>query len=231
MPPNYDAPDKWHVTAVPYLWFPGMHGTVGIMGHDASVHASATDILSNFRFGLAGITEFRRNRFLVPIDFMWVRLGADKSLPFPDVGATSANIKMAELILTPEIGYRLIDQPKYKIDAVTGFRYWHLAQSVDFSPQNLNFSVSQNWVDPLVGARIETALSPKIVLNIMGDVGGWGAGSQLDYEATGLLGYRINPKWLLQVGYRYMDIDYRNGGTVLDIAMPGIMFGATIKLK
>ncbi|MGD0445880.1 MAG: hypothetical protein ABSA39_18255 [Edaphobacter sp.] len=222
----------WHVAAVPYLWFPGMHGTIGALGHNVSVHVGATDILSHFRFGLAGITEFRRNHLVAPVDFMWVRLGEDKALPFPNVGAQSADIKMAELILTPEIGYRLINHEKYKIDAVTGFRYWHLAQSADFSPQTIdNFSISQNWVAPLVGARVQTALSPKVALNVFGDVGGWGAGSQLEYQVVGLLGYRLNPKWLLQVGYRYLDVNYRSGSTLMDIAMPGIMFGATIKLK
>jgi hypothetical protein len=228
-----DNDGHWHVNAVPYLWFPGMHGTVGVMGHNVSVHASATDVLSHFRFGLAGITEFRYNRFVVPVDLMWVRLAADKALPFTDVGATSADVKIAEILLTPEVGYRLLDRENFKIDGVTGFRFWHLGQSLSFSPGTLglNPSVSKNWVDPLVGARMKTALSPKIAVDVFGDVGGWGTGSQLEYQVTGLLGYKLNHKWLLQVGYRYLDVNYRGGGTVFDVAMPGIMLGATIKLK
>jgi len=225
--------DHWHVDAVPYLWFPAMRGTVGAKGYDASVHVSATDILSNFRFGVASITEFRYNRFVVPVDFMWVRLSADKGLPFNEIGATSANVKIAESMLIPEVGYRVLDRTNFKIDGVTGFRFWHLAQSLSFSPGTLglNPSVSLNWADPLVGARIKAVLTPKVAVDVMGDVAGWGAGSQLEYQLTGLVGYRINPKWLLQVGYRYLDVNYRSGGAVLDVAMPGIMFGATIKLK
>src|SRR3974377_975434 len=67
--------DKWHFVIAPYLWFPGISGDVGAFGHNASVHASATDILGYFNIGLMGADEARRNRLLVPVDFMWVRVG------------------------------------------------------------------------------------------------------------------------------------------------------------
>src|SRR5271154_3586205 len=35
-----DDDGRWHVAAVPYLWFPGMRGTIGALGRDASVHVS-----------------------------------------------------------------------------------------------------------------------------------------------------------------------------------------------
>ena len=181
----------------PYLWFPGVHGTVGAGSHDASVHASPGDVLSHFRFGLMGAVEGRYKRLVLPLDIMWVRLGDDKALPGPNLGAATANVIASEFILTPKIGFRVVDQEKLKIDAVTGFRYWHLGQNLQFSPSilGLNISGSQNWTDPLVGGRIEAAPSSKIVVNILGDVGGWGAGSQLDYQVVGILGYQIKPKW------------------------------------
>jgi hypothetical protein len=226
--------NQWHADVVPYLWFPGMHGTVGAKGHDLSVHASAGDVLSHFRFGLAGVTEFRRNRFVIPIDLMWVRLAADKSLPFPEAGASSADVKIAEVLLTPEVGYRVIDQEKIKVDGLAGFRYWHLGQTLELSgttQTNPSVSASLNWVDPIIGSRIQIPLSPKLSANIFGDVGGWGVGSQLEYQVGGLLGYQVKPKWILQAGYRYMDVDYQSGGNTFDVAMPGVVFGVTYKFK
>jgi hypothetical protein len=95
----------------------------------------------------------------------------------------------------------------------------------------LSFSTSYNWVDPLVGGRIQLLLTPKVVVNILGDVGGWGTGSQLDYQFAGLLGYKIKPHVTLQAGYRYMGIDYRNNGFVFNIIQSGAVVGATINLK
>ena len=58
----------------------------------------------------------------------------------------------------------------------------------------------------------------------------WGTGSQLDYQIFGILGYQIKPKWTLQAGWRYLDVDYRSN-TIFDVAMSGVLFGVTINLK
>ena len=228
--------DKWHIAVSPYLWFPGVHGTVGALGRDVSFKASAADLLSNFRFGIMGIAEARRNRLLTSVDLMYMRLGEDKALPFPNLMAQSANLIANLVILTPKVGFRLINQKRIKADFLTGFRYWYFGENLSFSPSRLglNFSKSQNWVDPLVGGRIETPLSPKIVATIAGDVGGWGTGSQLEYQVGGLLGYKLKPTMTLQAGYRYLYFDYESGGragAVVKNAMSGVIFGATLNLK
>jgi len=227
------ASDGWHFSFSPYLWFPGVHGTIGAQGNLTSVHASATDLLSNFRFGLMGTGELRKKRFVMPLDLMWVRLGDDTGLPVNEAGATSADVKVNEFLLTPKIGYELVRMEKFEVAALAGFRYWHLGQNVKFNPSGVapNLSTSQNWASPLVGGRIVTPLSRKIAVTIAGDVGGWDVGSQLEYQAVGLLGYQVNARWSLQAGYRYLDVDWRGSGAVFDVAMSGIMFGAKINLK
>jgi hypothetical protein len=225
--------NEWHLVLSPYLWFPGVHGTIGARDELASIHASAADLLSHFRFGLMGAADLSYKRLLTPIDMIWVRLGDDKALPGLGLGAITANVKASEFILTPKIGFRVLKREKLTIDALTGFRTWHLGQNLQFSPSRLGlqFQGSQNWVDPLVGGRIHVALTPKMEVTIAGDVGGWGAGSQLDYQVVGLLGYKIKPKWTLQAGYRYLDVNYRSGGGVFDVAMSGVVFGVSINVK
>ena len=230
--PAVSANDAWQLVLSPYLWFPGVHGMVGALGHDASIHASPGDLLSHFRFGLMAMVEARYKRLVLPLDIVWVRLADDKALPAPGLGAITANAKASELILTPKVGYRVLDKNRIKADGLAGFRYWHLGQNLQFSPSllGLNFSGSQNWVDPLVGGRIQGILTPKLDATIAGDVGGWGVGSQLDYQVVGLLGYKIKPKWKLQAGYRYLDVNYRSR-TVFDVATSGVLFGVSITLK
>ena len=226
----------WHFAVSPYLWFPGVHGTVGAFGRDVSVHATPGDLLSNFRFGLMGLIDTRYKRIVLPLDMFWVRLGDDKALPFPNLMVEKAKLRGSEFILTPKVGFRLVDQERFKIDALVGFRYWHFGENLKFVPsnQNLNFSNSQNWVDPVVGGRILANLSPKISVAIGGDVGGWNTGSLLDYQVAGVLGYKIKPKWTLQAGYRYLSVDYRNsnrGGSIIYLITSGVLFGATMTLK
>lgn len=228
--------DQWHFSVSPYLWFPGVHGTMGTNNREVGVHASAIDLLSHFRFGLMGTVEARRNRLVIPIDLMYIRLRDDKAIPLGAFGATTANITGTTFILTPKIGVTLIKAKMFEADALAGLRYWHFGEDLSFNPSllGLNFSKSQDWVDPLVGGRIGVPLSPKLDVTVAGDVGGWGTGSQLEYQVVGLLGYKVKPHATLQVGYRYLDVNYAAGGVrggILDVAMSGIVFGATFNLK
>ena len=220
----------WHLVVSPYLWFPGVHGTLGLRERTVSIHASPGDLLSNFRIGLMGTADLRQKRLLLPVDVIWIRLGDDKALPFPGLGESSADVRASQFLLTPKIGYRVVDRDALKVDALTGFRYWHVGQNLQFNPSGTEFSGSLDWVDPLVGGRIQAALSPKVSVTIAGDVGGWGAGSEMDYQVAGLLGYRIKPLWTLQAGYRYLYVNYRSS-IIFDAATSGAMFGVSINLK
>ncbi|MGA7188242.1 MAG: hypothetical protein WBY66_07070, partial [Candidatus Acidiferrales bacterium] len=173
---------NWHFAVTPYLWFAGAHGNVGgPNGGEVGFSASPGDLLSHFRIGLMGVVEPRYKRIVMPLDIFWIRLGSDRALPNTP-GQGVANLRATEFFLTQKVGYRVIDQEKIKIDALAGFRYWHFGQSVSFTTNTLNFSGSQNWVDPVVGGRITGILTPKFTVNIGGDVGGWGAASQIDYQ-------------------------------------------------
>jgi hypothetical protein len=233
------APDDgWHFAVSPYLWFPGVHGTaIGPNGNGLGFSASPGDLLSHFQIGLMGGATASYKRIVTSLDIFWIRLEDDKAIPLPPAisdGAIGAKIHATQFFLAPKIGYRVIDMKGIKIDALTGFRFWHFGESLSFNPSvlGINFTGSQNFVDPLVGGRIQLALSPKIVVNILGDVGGWNTGSKLEYQFAGVLGYRIKPALTLEAGYRYLNLDYRgNHPVVFDITTDGVIFGVTINLK
>jgi hypothetical protein len=227
--------DAWYFAVSPYLWFPGAHGTVGAFGHYASAHISPSDLLKHVDFGILGAAEARKKRFLLNGDLMWMRLSENQALPLPGaLGAISADFRAGVLIWTSKLGYRVIDQKKFKVDANVGVRYWHVGEKLNFNPSllGLTFNKSQNWADPLVGGRIQYLLSPKVVVTALGDVGGFDAAANQDYQVAGLLGYRLNPRLILQGGYRYLFIDYRgNNNSVLNLVMSGVIFGVTYDLK
>ena len=118
------APDDgWHFVVAPYLWLTGVHGTAGTPTRELSIHASAGDLLSHFRFGLMGLVEADHKRIVLPLDIIWARLGDNQALPFPNLPATTAEFKASEFILTPKVGYRLLDQKKIKIDAPVSYTH------------------------------------------------------------------------------------------------------------
>ena len=234
-PPLPDPPkpsdEGWHFGIAPYLWFAGVHGTVGALGHEASVDASFRDIFSYVNIGLMFALEPRYNRIVMPFDFMWMKLSDDKALPF-EVGPTSVKAKINQVMFAQKIGYRVIDSEKLKVDGLVGFRYWHMGTTLTLQPQIANgFYDSANWADAVGGARIQAMLSSKVTITILGDAGGGGANS--DYQVAGLLGWKFK-KFTLQAGWRYVSVNYRPSGSVrfvYDMATSGLIFGATIPLK
>ena len=153
----------------PYIWFAGVHGTVGALDHEASVHASFGDIFNYLNIGAMAAVEPRYNRIVMPFDFLWMKLSDNKALPF-DEGATSVKAKMTETLITQKIGYRFVDAKKVKVDALFGFRYWHLENTFTLQPTQIANGISQsaNWVDGLGGGRIELGLTPKLSAMVAG---------------------------------------------------------------
>ncbi len=223
-----------HFALSPYLWFAGAHGTIGAFGRNASIHASPGDLLSHFNFGLMGAAEFRRKHFLLNGDLLWIRLSDSRALPFPALGSTSADVRVGQFVWTSKVGYRLIDRPKLKGDANLGVRFWHLGDKINFNPSLLgrNISSSQTWADIIIGGRVQLPLGEKVVVDLLGDVGGWNATAKLDYQFAGVLGYKIHPKWTLGAGYRYLFVDYHGGNAfVYDVVTSGAVIGATYQFK
>jgi len=229
--PSQNPPvDGWHIAVSPYLWFAGIHGTVGALGKEASVHASFGDIFSQLNIGLMSVVETRYDRIVMPVDFIWMNLSDEKSLTAGPV--TSVKADMTQIILTPKVGYRFVDHGKVKVDALLGFRYWHMGTALTSQPAGPTPGASGNWVDALGGGRMQARLTPKLSVNVFGDIGGGGADS--DYQAGGLLGYELNKKWTLSAGYRYMAVNYRPdtiAGFVDDTVTSGLLVGAIWNIK
>lgn len=173
---------------------------------------------------------------MLPLDMFWVRLGDDKALPFPNVLTKTVDVKASMFMLTPGVGVRLLDEQKIKCDFLTGFRYWHFGQTLNFNPStlNLNFSAAQDWVDPLVGGRIESPLSSQ-------DCGDrlrrcWRMGDRFSTGVSGgrRFGLQVEGDDNVAGGVSFLAVDYRGGGVrqpLLDVHLSGVLLGLTFNLK
>jgi hypothetical protein len=83
----------------------------------------------------------------------------------------------------------------------------------------------------MVGARVTIPLSRNMVATIAGDVGGWGAGSQLDDQMVGAISYKIKPKLTLDAAWRYLYLDYGTYPFNTQLAISGPVVGVTYSWK
>jgi hypothetical protein len=181
-----------------------------------------------------GAAEARHKRFLLTGDLLWIRISDNHALPFAGLGAISADARGGELVWTSKVAYRVIDNKKVKADANVGVRFWHLGEKLSFNPSRLglSFNRSQNWADVVIGGRVQLPLGEKVGINLLGDVGGWDATANLDYQFAALLGYKLLRKWTLQAGYRYLFVDYRGArSSVFNVVESGAVAGMTYHFK
>jgi hypothetical protein len=135
---------------------------------------------------------------------------------------------MTQTIFTQKLGYRLVDQSRFKVDAVFGYRYWHGRTTFKLQPVSIanGLSGSAGWVDAVAGGKFDLGLTNRTYVTVFGDAGGGTA--RLDYQVGGALGFRLSKKLIMQAGYRYMAVDYGSSSQFLyDVALSGIVLGAT----
>ena len=91
-------------------------------------------------------------------------------------------------------------------------------------------SGSKSWVDPFVGFRARYNVTDKLYIAGRGDVGGFGVGSDLSWNAVGAIGYQWNNRFSTEMGYRCLSVDYSEDGFVYDTETSGVFLGLTFKL-
>jgi hypothetical protein len=86
------------------------------------------------------------------------------------------------------------------------------------------------WVDPFIGLRTQINFTRWLFLALQGDVGGFGAGSQIAWFASGSIGVNFTRNVFFEAGYRYFFMDYENDGFTYDAAQSGLFMGIGLKL-
>lgn len=140
-------------------------------------------------------------------------------------------------------------------DVLLGGRYWY--QRADLT-LNLNGSLNVNtpdlvfsadgtkayarsgrisWIDPFVGGRIRHRLAPGQDLSLEADIGGFGIGSRISWQALAAYSFDIGKTgsvaWAGVVGYRALYVDYIHGsGSSLfemNLLQHGPLFGISAR--
>jgi len=227
---------NWEVDATSYFWLQGIHGDVNALGQNVGFKAAPSDLVSYANFGLSGSVFTRYKRVVLGNDIQWTPLTVNKSggtvLPLPP--GSSVDVKHTPVVDTHEAGYRVIDSRGIAVDGLAGIRHWHLGTELTITPptgSNITKTGASNWTDPVAGARIQIPLTPRLSATVIGDAGGWGAGSDLDYQMIGVLSYRVKPRWSMDAGWRYLYDDYNPGMLHSRTTQSGLVLGVTYRIK
>lgn len=212
--------DGWRVSFVPYLWITEVHGNVRIGDLSAPIDVGfdkVFDLMGNGDLlGGMGYLEARRDRLILFTDATGSVVRTKQSVPVgkADLAADFATLEFG-------VGWRLYEGfDAISVDGLVGGRYNYLYNSIDVTTgsgaSGPGRDVTVDFVDPFVGGRWAVHFTDALSLLFRGDIGGFGAGSQLAWSLFG--GLRYETPWSLGparmdafAAYKVYDFDYRSG--------------------
>ena len=209
------AEEAWSFRLTPYIWAPALDVEAAVRSGDtASTSTSILEVLE----GAALVTgEARRGRFALLGEFNYLNLGERATGPG---GAVSADLDLDGVMAALTAAVTVHDADDLRIEALGGARVWSLEAQVDFDAAPAA-SVRRTWVDPLIGARARYAVSPRLSVEALGTIGGFGVGSKLQWEAVGRAAWRIDDRFTAAAGWRHLFLDFDDNALVLETTMSG----------
>jgi hypothetical protein len=186
----------WDFEAELYFW----GASIGGKSADGSnIDVEIDEILDSLEFAVMGMAGVRRGKWSFAADVMYLDM-KDSGAVAPGVDAT---VEMTGWVVTPFVGYTLVDTERIALDILGGARYLYLKADLKVDPYRANDS-GGNW-DGVVGVRGAVNLTDKWYLPYHLDIGA--GGSNLTWQALGGIGYRF--KWFdLVAAYRYLRWDF-----------------------
>ena len=156
-------------------------------------------------------------------------------------------ITMVESGVTYEVA-RWAGARSTALDLLGGARYWNqeldlslaVDGSVDLGKLGLDRSGSRavarsgklDWVDPFVGFRLRHELAPGSELQFLGDIGGFGVGSDLTWQLFAGYGFDFWQSNLHGViGYRALAVDYTQNDAGFKNNLDLILHGPVVGLS
>ncbi len=220
---------EWTVNMTLYGWAEGLNGDVGILNRTAPVDINFSDILSNLDMAAMGAVEVSHGRWSFIADMTYADLSDSATGRF----GGRANVDLQQFIGNFVATYEIAETDSIKFDVYAGTRVNYINTDLKLTgPRGrvlIDDSADDAWVDPIIGARFKAELPHNFYFTALGDVGGFGVGSDFTWQAMGGIGYHINANSSVMLGYRAIGTDYKNGGFTYDITASGAMLAYSYK--
>ena len=189
--------NKWTFDMSLYGLAAGMSGNVAVKGIPANVDVGFDKVWENLKFGAMGSARVGYDRWALSTEVIYMDLEATKG-PF--------TAKAQQWMVQPALEYRF----RRYFGAYAGTRYNNIGLELD-GPFGRSPSGTHEWWDPIIGARVSLPVWKKLSFNVNGDIGGFGVGSDLTWQACPFLNWQISKLASLQAGYRLLYTDYETG--------------------
>jgi hypothetical protein len=220
-PAAMKSPDSWRFEIAPYFMAASMAGDVGAKGLSQGVTVSFSNILDNLDFGAMGYASAGKGDWTLMLDVIYMKLKKTGTLGVQ--GSIPTGSELEQTVVEGMISYRV--PTEHDVNVYAGVRYYDLGFSLAVDDSTV-LSPDQSWADPIIGLRARWDFGKKPTgwsAIFVGDVGGFGIGSEISYQIFPAAGYRFSRVVSAFLGYRYIYVDYQKSedGFLYDMGTGG----------
>ncbi|MEE8514993.1 MAG: hypothetical protein V3S73_09795 [Gammaproteobacteria bacterium] len=251
--------NKWQFSTSLYAWAVAMDGDVTIRNRTVDVDASFSDVIeaSDSIFAFMATADATKGRWGLFFNPAYMKVSGEKGAI---LGPVSASVDATTEIAIIGFGgsYRIAEWPigpgknrsndnqdqTVWLDAMVGGRYTYLKGEIDLRVTAASLGLSgqrvveksKSWVDPFIGARVGANMSENWSVQLRGDIGGFGVGSDFTWQTVALVGYRFQMfghDANVAAGYRALYQDFEDGSGserfVWDMLLHGPVLGLNVR--
>jgi len=191
---QYDVDDRLKLEITPYVWMTTMNGNLTINGETRKINFTYDDFFKFSNLGLNGHVEIKKLRWAVLFDYNYIDLIK---------GDTYTELVLSDLAFA----WRF----KEGLEMIIGGRYFksQIEYKYPDNPGQIEKD-EQSWVDPIIGGRMTWEITKRIIFTTRADVGGFGIGSDFEWNLMAGVGYRLS-NITFMAAYRIWYAKYENG--------------------
>ena len=239
---DYSAKENdWHFIVTPYVWFSTQATTLG----GEKMTQTFDDLMSNMNAGIQLGATVMYNNWLLTADGTYLNLGSDV-----DLDVIKADINIKHYILHLKLGYIVYSDFQknennrsvsgWQLEVNAGTKYWENRIGIDYKVYlggtpivEDELEIAQHWWDPMIGAEARVFITPKILMGLSANVGGFGIGnaSKLSWDFIYYNVFRVSNLVAISVGYKQFKFDREDGEGEEKIDMSANTFGPFIGLS
>ena len=218
--------EGWGFAAEVYFWGASIGGDTAT-GTDLDI--GIDDLIDGLNMAFMGSVGVKKDRWGFMIDAIYLDASDNENLN-TSIGGVNADIDLSSWVVTPMIGYKLLDSDKFFLTVLGGVRYLYLDTEVDLrnaDPAATSFSFSgddsgDNW-DAIIGILGDIAIGANWFIPYQLDIGT--GDSEFTWQGYAGIGYHFS---FVDVaaGYRYLSWNFDDNDVFDDMNLSGFIAGA-----
>jgi hypothetical protein len=221
------SPGPWRQTLFLYAMGAAIDGDAQIGSVAVPIDLSMSDVFDALKMGGMAAYRVENDEWSFEGDLTYMNLGWRAS---GSRGLAGGSVDMDQLTFMATAGKRI----NRNLEALVSLAYFDLSSELQVGVLNQRRRATRDadWIDPLVGLHYTLPFAGKWIFSLRGDVGGFGVGSDLTWQALTAFRRQNTERFGWFVGYRVVAFDYEDGSGAgfqrYDLVQQGPLAGISI---